>query len=70
VLGGVNGSYTEPKLVFTKNLLADEAARADATASHLESRLSAGDDLAGSSLELLTTQLEPLRDEAAEPVAV
>jgi len=68
VLGGVNRTYTESKLVFTRSLLADEAVRADGRAQHLESRLAAGDGLAGADLQLLCSQLEPLPD--PEPAAV
>jgi hypothetical protein len=69
VQGGVDGARMEPRLEFTRNVLADQAARADATASHLEGRLLAGDALAGESLALLVTQLEPLPDEALESTA-
>jgi hypothetical protein len=67
VMGGADGYYTEPKLVFRRNLLTDEAAAADTRAQHLEDRLAAG-DLAGESLASLVSQLEPLRE--PEPVAV
>jgi hypothetical protein len=70
VYGGLDGARTEPRLEFTRNVLSDEAARADGTASHLEGRLSAGDALAGEQLALLVSQLEPLPVEEPEPVAV
>jgi hypothetical protein len=58
----------EPRLEFTRNVLSDDAAQADARVAHLEGYLARADVLAGESLALLVSQLEPL-PKAAETVA-
>lgn len=66
--GGLQRARAEPRLAFVRNVLADEAAQADARAAHLEGYLLRGDALGGESLAVLVSQLEPL-PEAAETVA-
>ena len=68
VSGGLEGSRMEPRLTFVRNVLSDEAAAADRQADWLSGYLLRGDQLAGSDLERLVSQLEPL-PEAAETVA-
>jgi hypothetical protein len=63
VSGGLQGARTEPRREFTRNVLGDEAARADGRADWPDGYLQRGDALA-----VLVGQLEPL-PEAAETVA-
>ena len=68
VLGGQGGGEVEPRLRFKSQVLLEQADQADTRAVHLEGRLSVGDALNGSDLELLCSQLEDLPE--PEPVAV
>jgi hypothetical protein len=70
VQGGLDGARMEPRLEFTRNVLADEAARAHGRADWLNGYLARGDALSGESLAVLLTQLEPLPAEAVETAAV
>ena len=70
VQGGSDGARMEPRLEFTRNVLADEAARADGRADWLNGYLARGDALSGESLAILLTQLQPLPAEALETAAV
>jgi hypothetical protein len=60
VQGVLDGARMEPRLEYVRNLLQAEADQADQTTSWLEGYLARGDSLAGESLALLVSQLEPL----------
>jgi hypothetical protein len=68
VQGGLDGARMEPRLAFVRNVLGDQADRADATASHLQGYLLRGNGLTSEALATLVGQLGPL-PEAAETVA-
>jgi hypothetical protein len=68
---GEGDSDAEPQLRYKRVVLAEDAAAADGLMgwAHLEGYLARGDALAGESLALLVTQLEPL-PEAVEMAGV
>jgi hypothetical protein len=68
VLGGTDGYRTEPSLRFTRDLVGEEAAGADAKAQLYENYLARGDELNGEALQQVAAELE--MPAAAELVAV